>query len=99
VLGLYGAALVGVGLLVAGAGRPSLAAPAVAAFTFAFYLINLLGELLNLPPELLELSLTRHLGQPMIGQFDLAGLLASAALAVGGLVAGMILFERRDLRG
>ncbi|HYI21395.1 MAG TPA: ABC transporter permease subunit, partial [Candidatus Limnocylindrales bacterium] len=70
VLGLYGAALIGVGLAVGGAGWPNLAALAVGGFTIAFYLLDLLGGLLGLPDELLNLSLTRHLGQPMVGDYD-----------------------------
>ncbi len=97
--GLYGAALVGVGLAVGGAGWPNLAALAVGAFTIVFYLLDLLGGLLGLPDELLNLSLTRHLGQPMVGEYDWPGMIACLALAVGGLLFGAWRFSRRDLRG
>ena len=99
VLGLYGAALVGVGLAVGGAGWPNIAALAVGAFTIAFYLLDLLGGLLGLPDELLNLSLTRHLGQPMVSDYDWPGMLACLALAAGGLLFGAWRFSRRDLRG
>jgi putative exporter of polyketide antibiotics len=99
VLGLYGAALIGIGFAVAGFGWPGLAAIAVGAFTLIFYLLDLLGGLLGLPADLLNLSLTRHLGRPMIGEYDWAGLVACAALAVGGLLVGAWRFARRDLRG
>ncbi len=99
VLGLYGAALVGVGLAVGGAGWPNLAALAVGAFTIVFYLLDLLGGLLGLPEELLNLSLTRHLGRPMVGDYDWPGMIACLAIAVGGLLFGAWRFSRRDLRG
>jgi putative exporter of polyketide antibiotics len=98
VLGLYGAALVGVGLAVAGLGWPGLAALAVGAFTLSFYLIDLLGALLGLPAEFINLSLTSHLGRPMIGDYDWPGMIACAALALGGLFLGAWRFSRRDLR-
>ena len=97
VLGLYAAALAGVGLLVGGAGWPKLAALAVGGLTLLFYLIDLLGQLLGLSPELLNISLTRHLGRPMAGTFDVPGLVACAALALGGLLLGAWRFGRRDL--
>ena len=99
VLGLYGAALVGVGLAVSGAGWPHLAALAVGGFTVAFYLLDLLGGLLGLPDDLLDLSLTRHLGRPMVGDYDWPGMIACLALAIGGLLFGAWRFSRRDLRG
>ena len=98
VLGLYGAALAGVGLLVAGAGWPGWAAMAVGGFTLAFYLLDLLGALLGLPADVLNLSLTRHLGRPMAGFYDVPGLIACLVLALGGLFLGAWLFGRRDLR-
>jgi putative exporter of polyketide antibiotics len=98
VLGLYGAALVGIGLAVAGAGWPGLAGLAVGAFTLIFYLVELLGGLLGLPAELINLSLTSHLGRPMVGDYDWPGMLACAALAVGGLLFGAWRFSHRDLR-
>lgn len=99
VLGLYGAALAGVGLLVGGLGRPGLAALAVGAFTLIFYLVDLLGALLGLPDSLLNLSLSNHLGRPMVGSYDWPGMIACAAFALGGLFLGAWLFARRDLRG
>jgi putative exporter of polyketide antibiotics len=99
VLGLYAAALVGIGLAVAGAGWPQWAALAVGAFTLIFYLVELLGGLLGLPAEFLNLSLTNHLGRPMVGDYDWPGMVACAVLAVGGLLLGAWRFSRRDLRG
>ena len=98
VLALYGAALAGAGLLVGGAGRPGWAALAVGGLTLAFYLVDLLGALLGLSPDLLNLSLTRHLGRPMAGIYDVPGLIACVAVALGGLFGGAWLFGRRDLR-
>lgn len=99
VLGLYAAALAGIGLAVGGAGWPKLAALAVGGFTLLFYLIDLLGQILGLSPELLNLSLTRHLGRPMTGTYDVPGLVVCVALALGGLLFGAWRFGRRDLRG
>jgi putative exporter of polyketide antibiotics len=98
VLGLYGAALAGFGLLVGGLGRPSWAALAVGAATLGFYLLDLLGAILRLPADFLNLSLSHHLGRPMAGVYDIPGMVACAAIAAGGLVFGAVAFSRRDLR-
>ena len=98
VLGVYAAALGGVGILVAGLGRPGWAGAAVGGLTIAFYLVDLLGSILHLPDFITNLVLTRHLGQPMAGSFNVPGLALCAALALGGLVIGAWGFSRRDLR-
>ncbi len=97
VLGLYGAALAGVGLAVGGLGRPALAAPAVVGLALGFYLLDFLGGVLRLPPEVLDFALQRHLGQPMAGIYDVPGMALCAGLAVGGLLLGAWGFRRRDL--
>lgn len=97
VLGLYAMALAGVGLAVGGLVRPSLAAPVTLVLGLGFFLLDLLGAILKLPSGILDLSLTRHLGQPMAGNVDAVGVAASAVLAIGGVIVGAIGLRRRDL--
>jgi ABC-2 type transport system permease protein len=97
VLALYAAALAGVGLAVAGWSRPSLAAIVPATLGLGFYLIDLLGPMLGLPSVILDLSLPRHLGQPMAGSYDIAGMGLCLVLAVGGVILAGIGFQRRDV--
>ncbi len=97
VLGLYAAALAGVGLLVAGLGWPARAGLVVAALTIGMWLLDFIGSALNLPADVLNLALTRHLGQPMAGIYNEVGMLACAVMALGGLLAGAWAFRRRDL--
>jgi ABC-2 type transport system permease protein len=97
VLGLYGAALVGVGLAVGGLVRPELGAAAAGGLGVAFYLLDTLGAALNLPEAVLDLSLTRHLGQPMAGVFDAGGVIACAAIAVGGVAVCAMGLRARDV--
>jgi hypothetical protein len=44
-----------------------------------------------------QLALTAHLGEPMVGRWDVAGLAACLVLAVGGLVVGAWGMSRRDV--
>jgi putative exporter of polyketide antibiotics len=98
VIGGYAVALAGVGIAVSGLGWPQLAGPMVAVFALGMYLLDLIGGILRLPDDLLNISLARHLGEPMAGSYDLPGLVACAVLAVGGLTLGAWAFARRDLR-
>jgi ABC-2 type transport system permease protein len=95
-LGLFAAALAGVGFAVAGF-RAAVAARVVTVIVVATYLIDLLVPALRLPGWVRDLALTAHLGQPMVGHWDLTGVLACAALAAGGLLLGGLGFARRDL--
>jgi ABC-2 type transport system permease protein len=97
VLGLYGLALAGVGLAVGGLIRPSLAAPVTLILGIGSYLFDVIGTILDLPSTILDLSLTRHLGQPMIRDFDEPGMLACAFLAIGGLLVCAMGMRRRDI--
>jgi ABC-2 type transport system permease protein len=97
VLGLATAAFAGVGLAAGGLVRASLAAPVAAGLVIATFLLDTLGEALDLPDAVLNLSLYRHLGQPMVGVFDPVGIVAATALAVGGLLIGAWGLGRRDL--
>jgi ABC-2 type transport system permease protein len=96
-IGLYGAALVGIGFAVGGLWRTSLAAEVVALFVVATYLIDLLAPPLNLPEWFHGLALTAHLGRPMVGVWDPAGIGACLLLAVGGVALGAWGMARRDV--
>lgn len=98
VLVLYGAAFVGIGLAVAGLGRPDLAALVTGGLVLASYLLSLLGNVLQLPDWIVGLSLNEHLGQPLGGTFDEVGLVAMTILAIGGLALGALAFARRDVQ-
>jgi ABC-2 type transport system permease protein len=98
-LGLYAAALAGVGFAVGGLLRTAVAAPTVAVVVVATYLVDLLVPALDLPDGLHRLALTAHLGQPMVGVWDAAGVIACLVLAAGGLALAAEGFARRDLRG
>jgi ABC-2 type transport system permease protein len=96
-LGLYGMALAGIGLAVGGLIRPSLAAPVTVILGLAFYLLDLIGSILNLPDAVVDLALNRHLGRPILGVYDPAGMVLCAALAVGGVLVCAWGMRRRDI--
>lgn len=98
-IGLYAAALAGVGMAIGGVFRPALAAPAVIAITLVTWLIDLVGGDLGIPDAIHALALSSHMGQPMVGVWDPVGIVACLALAIGGLGLGVWGFARRDLRG
>jgi ABC-2 type transport system permease protein len=97
VIGLYAAALAGVGLAFGGLVGPGLAAAVTAGLALAFYLLDSLGTALGLPDAVLTLALSRHLGRPMIGAYDSPGMAACAGLAVGGLLVAAWGLNRRDI--
>ena len=99
VLGLYAAALVGIGIAVGGVFGTSYAGPFVAIFTIVTWFIGIIGPALNLPDIVSELALTSHYGFTMLGRWDAVGVAASIILAVGGVLVGAWGFRRRDLRG
>ena len=98
ILGVYAVALVGIGVLVGGLLRTSWAAAAVVIFLVVTWFIQLLGPLLRLPDAVQDLALTAHLGQPMVGAWDVPGTVAALAIGVAGIVLGAVGFARRDLR-
>jgi ABC-2 type transport system permease protein len=98
-IGLYAAAMAGVGIAVGGLIRPGLAAPTVAVVAVLTWLIDLVGGDIGLPDVVHELALSTHLGQPMLGVWDPVGIVACLALAIGGVALGTWGFARRDLRG
>ena len=99
VLGLYAIALAGIGIAIGGLVSTSAAAPAVAILTVLIWLIDIIAPPLGLPDAIAQLALTTHYGQPMLGVWDPAGILASVVLAVIGVAIGAWGFVRRDLRG
>jgi ABC-2 type transport system permease protein len=97
VLGLYGMALAGIGLAVGGLVRPSVAAPVTIVLGIGFFLLDLIGSILNLPDPIVDLALNRHLGRPILGSYDVPGAVLCAALAIGGVLVSAIGMRRRDI--
>ena len=97
ILGLAAAGFAGIGLAAGGLIRSTLAAPVAALVVISTFLLDTLGPALDLPDPVLQLSLFKHLGQPMAGIVDPVGIIAAVALAVGGLVIGAWGLQRRDL--
>src|SRR3990172_2842619 len=87
----------GVGLFVIGLGAIDLGAPTTAALALGFFLWDFIGSALRLPPEWLDLTLTRPLGRPMIGTYDWPGMLLLAIMAVGGLLVAAWGMRRMDV--
>ncbi len=96
-LGLYGAAIVGVGVAIGGLWRTSLAAEIAALFVVATFLLDLLAPPLGLPDWVHQLALTAHVGQPMIGQWDPVGVVLCLVIAIGGIAIGAWGVGRRDI--
>jgi ABC-2 type transport system permease protein len=96
-LGLYAAALAGVGFAVGGLFRTSIAAEAAALVVVATYLVDFIVPALNLPDWVHQLALTAHMGQPMVGNWDAAGVVACLVIAAGGLLLGGWGMRRRDV--
>ena len=97
VLWLAAAGFAGVGLAAGGLVRSSLAAAVAAFLVIATFLIDTLGAALKLPDPILQLSIYKHLGQPMAGIFDPVGIIASAVMLVGGVAICAIGLTRRDI--
>ncbi len=98
-LGLYGVALVGIGMAAGGIAGASFAAPVVAAVAICTFLLDTLAPVLRLPDWISQFALTTHLGQPMVGSWDVAGVVVCFGLAIGGLAAGAWGTSRRDVSG
>jgi ABC-2 type transport system permease protein len=96
-LGIYAAAIVGIGVAIGGIWRTSLAGELAALVVLVTYLIDLLAPPLKLPDWFHQLALTAHMGQPMIGVWDPVGIVACLVLAVGGLALGALGMRRRDV--
>ncbi|MEW5992265.1 MAG: ABC transporter permease subunit [Chloroflexota bacterium] len=97
VLGLYAAALAGIGLAVGGLVRTSIAGEVVAGIVIATFLLDILAPALKWPDWVHDLALSAHLGQPMIGTWDLPGMIALGVVAVAGVVLAGVGIARRDV--
>ena len=98
-LGLFAAAVIGIGFAVGGVWRTSLAAEIAAVFVVVTYLLGLVAPALKLPDWVANLALTNHFGQPMIGKWDMSGVIISIVIAVGGILIGAWGIRRRDVSG
>jgi putative exporter of polyketide antibiotics len=97
VLGLFAAAVSGVGFAVGGLFRTSIAAEIAALFVVATFLIDLVAPALKLPDWVHQLALTGHLGQPMVGRWDAGGIVACLVIALAGAALGAWGMSRRDV--
>lgn len=97
-IGLYAAAMAGIGIAVGGIFGPGYAAPTVVAVTILTWLLDLVAGDLGLPEWVTQLALSSHMGQPMVGVWDPVGIGLCALLAIGGTALGIWGFARRDLR-
>ena len=68
-----------------------------AILAIATFLLDTLGAALKLPDPILQLSIYKHLGQPMAGSFDPAGLIAATVMVVGGVALCAFGLTRRDI--
>jgi len=97
VLGLYAAALAGLGLAVGGLVRTSIAGETVAGIVIATFVIDILAPALKWPDWVHQLALSSHLGQPMIGTWDWPGMIACVVIALGGVALAGFGIGRRDV--
>jgi polyether ionophore transport system permease protein len=97
ILGLAAAGFAGIGFAAGGLVRSSLAAPVAATVVIATFVLDTLGTALDLPDAILDLSIFKHLGQPMAGTYDVVGIAVAAILAIGGLLIGAWGMQRRDV--
>jgi ABC-2 type transport system permease protein len=97
VIGLYALAMAGIGLAFGGLVTTTVAAEVVALLVILMFLVDLLVPALDLPDALHQLSLTAHLGQPMLGIWDWPGMIACVAIAVVGLLLSAWGISRRDV--
>lgn len=97
ILGLAAAGFAGIGFAAGGLIRSSLAAPVAAAAVIATFVLDTLGAALDLPDVVLDLSIYKHLGQPMAGTYDVVGIVVAAILAVAGVLIGAWGMQRRDV--
>jgi ABC-2 type transport system permease protein len=96
-LGLYAAGVAGVGIAIGGLVRTSIAAEVVALVVTLTFLVDLIAPALRLPDWLHQLALTAHMGRPMVGAWDVAGIAMCLVLAAGGLALGGWGMRRRDV--
>lgn len=97
ILGLAASAFASVGLAAGGLFRLSWAAGVTAFLVIATLLIDTLGAALKLPEAILDLSLYKHLGQPIAGIFDPVGIVVALVMVVGGVAVCAFGLTRRDI--
>lgn len=97
IVGLYAAAVAGVGMAVGGLVRNTFAGEVTAVLVIATFLVDLLAPALNLPDWVHQLALTAHFGAPLVGIWDPAGVVACLVLAIGGMLVGGWGMTRRDV--
>ena len=97
VLGLYAAALAGIGLAVGGLVRTSIAGETVAGIVIVTFVIDIIAPALKWPDWVHQLALSSHLGQPMIGTWDWPGMIACVVIAFGGVALAGFGIGRRDV--
>lgn len=97
VLGAYAAAWAGVGVAIAGLRGPRLAAETVVLLVVVTFLAATLAPAFDMPGWIADLALSTHLGRPLVGTWDPAGLVACAGLALGGVALGAAGLARRDV--
>lgn len=97
VIGLYALALAGIGVAFGGLVSTSFAGELVALVVIVTFLVDLIVPAMRWPDALRQLALTAHLGQPMVGIWDWAGMAACVAIAAGGLALGAWGLARRDV--
>ena len=99
VVGIYAAALAGIGLAVGGVFGVSIVGEVVGGLVIVTFLVDLVVPALHWPDWVHQLALTSHFGQPMVGIWDPVGIIASLVIAVGGLAIGAWGMSRRDVTG
>ncbi|MGA7670130.1 MAG: hypothetical protein WBW04_06895 [Nitrolancea sp.] len=97
VLGLYAAAIAGVGLALGSLIRPSIAATAAGVLVGLTFLLDLIAPGFKLPGWVHQIVLTSHLGQPMVGEWNWFGVAVCLLLALGGLAISAWGMNRRDV--
>ena len=71
----------------------------MATLVVATFLVDLIAPALKLPDWVHQLALTAHLGQPMLGVWDVGGIFGCLVLAIGGLALSGWGMARRDVNG
>lgn len=99
ILGIYAAALVGIGMAVGGIFGTRFATPAVVVFVLLTWFVQIVGGIMHFPDPVMQLVLTTHFGQTFVGVWDWVGVAVSVAIAMVGIGLGAWGFTRRDLRG